>query len=88
VNGQGALEYCQNLSEKNHTDWRLPTIAELLGVYKKLGNDAAYASGNYWSNVLTTISSKDQHYSVNFIGDQTPAGDSDNDANAVICVRP
>ena len=33
INWQNGLRYCQNYSGGGHTDWRMPTLAELEGLY-------------------------------------------------------
>jgi hypothetical protein len=34
INWQDARSYCQNYTGGGHTDWRLPTVSELKGLYK------------------------------------------------------
>jgi Protein of unknown function (DUF1566) len=38
VNWQEAVNYCQNLQLAGHSDWRLPAIDELQGIYDKNAN--------------------------------------------------
>jgi tetratricopeptide (TPR) repeat protein len=35
IDWQQAVEYCRNMTTAGHSDWRLPTIAELRGIYDK-----------------------------------------------------
>jgi hypothetical protein len=91
LNNQGALEYCQNLNEDGHTDWRLPTVNELLGIYNENGsNGDIYSYANYWSSTLAgPDSSEIEHYTVDFSnGLHAITGDQDPSGTGVVCVRP
>ena len=54
---QGAIAYCKNLSLKGKSDWRLPSIEELLSITDDTKYDPAIksgfknvVSGYYWSS--------------------------------------
>jgi len=43
INWPDALSYCQNFSGGGHTDWRMPTVDELAGLYDpEVKNDSDY----------------------------------------------
>jgi Protein of unknown function (DUF1566) len=42
VSWKGAVKYCRNLRLAGHSDWRLPTIDELEGIYDGSGFTAPY----------------------------------------------
>jgi serine/threonine protein kinase len=45
VNWQQAIDYCRNLQLASHSDWRLPTIDELQGIYDSNINIPGYCCG-------------------------------------------
>lgn len=58
INWQQAANYCQNLTMGGYSDWRLPTIDELAGIYDQTQNvDGKHIKGGIhmtasaaWSN--------------------------------------
>jgi serine/threonine protein kinase len=49
VNWQQATDYCRNLQLVGHSDWRLPTIDELQGIYDQNSNFNGYhVKNNLW----------------------------------------
>lgn len=52
MNWQSAINYCQNLTEGGHSDWRLPTISELKTIIKNCqsGGSSCRVSDNCLSN--------------------------------------
>lgn len=58
IDGLGAKEYCANLGENGHDDWRLPDVHELLSVYSSSQlaggepgqNPSLYMNYNYWGS--------------------------------------
>ena len=61
VNWQQAMDYCRNLKLDSHTDWRLPTIDELQGIFDANANVHRYhVKGNLQlSNWFEWSSSKE-----------------------------
>lgn len=66
-----AKSYCENLDEKNHTDWRLPTISELRTLIKncpatepggkcKVSDNCL--TGSCWSNACKECVNKNRIY--------------------------
>lgn len=87
-----AINYCETLSLGGHSDWRLPSIEELVSITDKGRVNpsidpsfANVASSNYWSST-TNVSNSDNAWNVNF----NNGNDNNNNktgSNYVRCVR-
>jgi len=60
INWQGASTYCQNYSGGGHTDWRMPTLAELVSLYDpEVMNSHGYHLTNHIDTSAETCWSSD-----------------------------
>jgi len=75
-----AVEACKALTLAGHSDWRAPTLKELVALFKALSDDEhvvdrrlgpfEYTSDRYWSE--TTVEPYFAAYLVNFNGGSQP----------------
>lgn len=94
LNGEGAIEYCTNLTEGGHTNWRLPEIDEATSeVLNDWVLENGYGGGddfventNYWSN---TEYSPGVSWEYGWVSGSLYAdyNASQNGLKGVICVR-
>jgi hypothetical protein len=92
VNWNEANQYCRDLKVKDYSDWRLPTIEELLGIFDKTQNAHGYhIKGGIklslcceWSS--STGLDSNQRWLLHFMGGGRVSGRLDY-AFPVLCVR-
>ena len=79
-----AVNYCRKLNYAGYSDWRLPTLDELIHVHRKAGQVFTYARDNdFWSSTPTT----DVRYYVVFPADAYPYKRYKRESNYIRCVR-
>ncbi len=94
VDWQQATEYCRNLQLAGHSDWRLPSIDELQGIYDPNANVDGWAVkgdlhlfGWQWSSSQEEGAGKAwAFYFIHGLRTSGPLGDSK--ARHALCVRP
>jgi hypothetical protein len=91
-----ATNYCRNLQLDNHSDWRLPTIDELQGIYDPNANVNSYyrvkgnlqLSGWQWSSSQVSTSGREQAWTFDFVGGKRYlSGTAGNYEDRALCVR-
>lgn len=71
-NWNNANSYCQNLTYKNYSDWRLPTRDELLSIINYTLSPSIFsvfnytAADNYWSSTIDISAPGGYRWSINF----------------------
>ena len=93
VNWQQATDYCRNLQEVGHSDWRLPTIEELQGIYDASANAGGYhvkgnlqLSGWNWSSSRGNASGEAMNFHFNN-GKAYSGGRNYSFSGRALCVR-
>lgn len=83
--------YCANLSSDGYSDWRLPSMDELLALYNAYPNNQMGTVYGWSTNTLywsSTVSSVGEHYNVFlYDGNINANEDSYNGLSHVACVR-
>ncbi len=90
MNFGAAIAHCRNLNEGGHTDWRLPTLEEII----KLASDGSVnVPGGFSSNFLWSIStnpyySSGYYYMINLSNGSTGTNStSTSNLRSVRCIR-
>jgi serine/threonine protein kinase len=93
VNWQQATDYCRNLQEVGHSDWRLPTIGELQGIYDASANVGVdHVKGNLtlsgwsWSSSRGNASGEAMNFHFNN-GTAYSGGRNYSFSGRALCVR-
>jgi serine/threonine-protein kinase len=93
VNWQQATDYCRNLQEVGHSDWRLPTIGELQGIYAASANVGVdhvkgnlHLSGWDWSSSRGNTSGEAMNFHFNN-GTAYSGGRNYSFSGRALCVR-
>lgn len=80
-----ALSYCTGLTLYGYSDWKMPTIDELMQMYVDRNQIGSFQSAIYWSS-SHSVSSSNRQLTVNFTNGNT--GEASNFNGAVCHVRP
>ena len=80
-----ALSYCTGLTLYGYSDWKMPTIDELMQMYVDRNQIGGFQSAIYWSS-SHPVSSTNRQLTVNFTNGST--GEASNFNGAVRRVRP
>jgi hypothetical protein len=88
---QQAAEYCSKARVAGHTDWRLPTIEELRGIYLSSPKNGWHAKGNLrisdWQWSSTIEDSSVDPWQLNFDDGRAMAPNPYSHWARVLCVR-
>ena len=94
VSWQQAVDYCRNLKLVNYSDWRLPRIEELQGIYdQNVKVNGRHVKGNLqltssfeWSSSPGNVTVGMWYFSFGY-GGHGSSRPGDEDVSHVLCVR-